>query len=248
MLNPKRGGNLVSKIVLEARRRFYPYVYFSREIVDLWNDAVRIKSNVSRATVEEAKEREAEFKDTIERISSEAKSTCDRLLRVIWLATAGIDPIDVGRALIDRYTPYRFFVSEDTPFETICVNTQAVLNDALEELEAKIVKRKLVALHKRWFYNSPRGPGHDISIEMIATVIIPFKERKEDYEAELERAMKAKILDQAGFESLEGELEQEVLGFEEVETDEEERDVVVESIKWQHKVAEKQLRIEDYLR
>lgn len=132
--------------------------------------------------------------------------------------------------------------AEETETVDLPPNTEREVNFELSK------KRKLVALHKRWFYDSPRGKGHDISIELIATVVIPMNERKEDYEAELERAMKAKVLEYAGFERLENELSSEVLGFEEVETDEEERDVRVEEVVWEHKIVEKQLRIEDYLR
>jgi hypothetical protein len=109
-------------------------------------------------------------------------------------------------------------------------------------------KNKLVAMHKRWFYKSPRGTYHDISIEGVASIIIPGTERKEEYEDQLKDFLEDEMYKQEGFERL-TELEEKVEGFEEKPTDRPVRPMRLETLEWWHAVFTfKQLSIEDFLR
>jgi hypothetical protein len=108
-------------------------------------------------------------------------------------------------------------------------------------------KNKLVAMHKRWFYKSPRGTYHDVSIEGVASIIIPGTERKEDYEAMLIDALEDHMYSQPGFERL-TELEERVEGFEERPTDKPIRDIRIETLEWWHKVfVGTQLKLTDFM-
>jgi hypothetical protein len=117
----------------------------------------------------------------------------------------------------------------------------------LEELR-KLIKNKLVAIHKRWFYKSPRGSYHDISIEGVASIVIKGTEKKEDYEEKLRTALEDHLYSLPGFERL-TELTEEVVGFEEKPTDEPTRDISIETLEWWHKVfGGAQLKLEDFMR
>jgi len=117
-----------------------------------------------------------------------------------------------------------------------------------ERFERKVVMNKLVALHKRWYYESPRGRYHDISIEGVASIIIPPDEKKEDYEQELRSALEEHLFAQPGFERL-TDLTQEVVGFQEKYTRQPTRGVEIETLEWWHKVfTQAQLRLDDFLR
>jgi hypothetical protein len=229
----------------ERWRKFFPYVLWSKDLIDIWNDTVRLKSRIRFATASEVKKYEDAYRGEISRLNSYLGSICSAIERARWIGLP-VDIRDVRRA--ESRTWLEYYVSEGITFETLCTNISSVLEDAEDELEKKIIKRKLVVLHKRWFYESARGRGHDIEIELLSTIVIPWKEKKEDYKADLERVMKAKILEYTGFERVEDELTQEVLGFEEVETDQAERGVRVEKIEWRHKIIGKQLDIRDFLR
>jgi hypothetical protein len=109
------------------------------------------------------------------------------------------------------------------------------------------VRNKIIALHKRWSYKSPRGKYHDISLEGIATIIVPETERKEDYEDILRDALEDYMYSQPGFERL-TELSQEVIGFEEKPTDKPTRGVEVHQLEWWHTVPKTaQLKITQWL-
>jgi hypothetical protein len=109
------------------------------------------------------------------------------------------------------------------------------------------VKNKIIALHKRWSYKSPRGKYHNISVEAIATVIVPETERKEDYEDMLRDALEDYMYSQPGFERL-TELSQEVIGFEQKPTDKPTRDVEVHQLEWFHTIPKTaQLKITEWL-
>jgi len=112
----------------------------------------------------------------------------------------------------------------------------------------KPVKNKLIAMHKRWLYKSPRGKNHDISIEGVASVIIPGTESKEDYEEELKDFLEDEMYAQQGFERL-TDLEEKVEGFEEKLTDRPVRDMRLETIEWWHAVfVGTQLKLDDFMR
>jgi len=116
------------------------------------------------------------------------------------------------------------------------------------ERELPPPRNKLVALHKRWSYKSPRGNYHNISIEAVASIIISPEEKKKDHEDELREAMEDHLFSQEGFERL-TELSEEVLGFEERSTDMPLRGVKVETLEYWHKIfAVNQLKIEDFLK
>jgi hypothetical protein len=109
-------------------------------------------------------------------------------------------------------------------------------------------KNKLVAMHKRWFYKSPRGTYHDVSIEGVASIIIPGTERKEEYEDQLKDFLEEEMYKQEGFERL-TELEERVEGFEEKPTDRPVRDMRLETLEWWHRVfVGAQLKITDFMR
>jgi hypothetical protein len=229
----------------EIWRRFLPYVLWSSRIIDIWNEAVHVKSSILYASPERVKEMENSWTAQIETTRLVINVMCDSIKRSGWSDIA-IDIIDIPRAESREWLEY--YVSPEIDFDTLCININLVLDDAIEELEEKIiVKNKLVALHKRWFYDSKRGRGHDISIEIIATVVIPGNENKEDYEKALEQAMKEHLYGQEGFEQLEEVLSEELLGFEEVETDEAIRGIKVEEITWDHRIVERQLDIKNFL-
>jgi hypothetical protein len=109
-------------------------------------------------------------------------------------------------------------------------------------------KNKLVAMHKRWFYKSPRGTYHNISIEGVASIIIPGTESKEEYEDQLKDFLEDEVYKQGGFERLTN-LEERVEGFEEKPTDRPVRDMRLETLEWWHKVFETtQLKLDEFMR
>jgi len=109
------------------------------------------------------------------------------------------------------------------------------------------VKNKIIALHKRWTYKSPRGKHHDISIEAIATIIVPETEPKENYEDTLKDALEDYMYSTPGFERL-TDLSEEVVGFEEKPTDKPARGVEVHQLEWWHKIPKTaQLKITQWL-
>jgi hypothetical protein len=107
-------------------------------------------------------------------------------------------------------------------------------------------RNKLLAMHKRWFYESPRGRHHDISIEAVASMIIPGTERREDYEDELRSFLEDEMSKTPGFERL-TELGEEVVGFEERPTDMPARGPRLETLEWWHRITPVQLSIEKFL-
>jgi hypothetical protein len=109
-------------------------------------------------------------------------------------------------------------------------------------------KNKLVAMHKRWFYKSPRGTYHDISVEGVASIIIPGTERKEEYEDQLKDFLEDEMYKQEGFERLTN-LEERVEGFEEKPTDRPVRDMRLETLEWWHAVfVGAQLTLDQFMR
>lgn len=123
----------------------------------------------------------------------------------------------------------------------------ADITDAEDKISRKVFKNLMIALHKRWYYESSRGPGHNISIEGIATVVVDPSEKKEDHESDLQEALETKLRNTVGFEKL-SHLDEEVIGFEATYTDEKQRGVVVEEFVWEHKIVTGQLRITDYIK
>jgi hypothetical protein len=131
------------------------------------------------------------------------------------------------------------------------------LNEILAERERiarKIIKpppppkNKLVAMHKRWSYKSRRGKHHNISIEAVASIIIPGTERKEDYEDQLKDFLEDEMYKQEGFERLTN-LKERVEGFEEKPTDRPVRPMRLEKLEWWHKVFKgTQLKLDEFMR
>ena len=172
---------------------------------------------------------------------------------------------ELKRRLPASWREYRYIRDVELPWarerlaywtsqrEAYIAEMRTELNEILAERERiarKIVKpprNKIIALHKRWTYKSPRGRYHNISIEAIATIIVPETARKEDYEDILTDALEDELYSTPGFERL-TELEQEVVGFEEKLTDLPERGVEVHQLEWWHKVPRKaQLEITQWL-
>lgn len=121
----------------ERWRRFFPYSVWSSKIIDYWNEAVRVKSRIRFATAERAKELEVEFRDEVERIRTDLLTMCDAIRRTDWIAIP-IDPEFIKQA--ESRTWLEYYMAEDIDFEIACINTEAVLTDCIEELEAKIVE------------------------------------------------------------------------------------------------------------
>jgi DNA repair exonuclease SbcCD ATPase subunit len=113
-----------------------------------------------------------------------------------------------------------------------------------------VVQTKLIAMHKRWFYESPRGKYHDISIEAVASVVVGPDEPKENYEEKLKRFMEDEMYKQPNFERLK-ELSERVEGFEERLVDASKfpvRGPELHTLEWWHAVfPTKQLSLEDFL-
>ena len=120
-----------------------------------------------------------------------------------------------------------------------------------ERISRKVIANKLVAMHKRWFYASPRR-GHDISVEGIASVVIDSDEGKEAYAKALESALWSAFRSQRGFDRLERCAEQQVLGFEEKLVHPRDFPISyeprVEWLDWRHAIVKPQLSLEDFLR
>lgn len=138
--------------------------------------------------------------------------------------------------------------------ETYIAEMRSELDEILAERERiarkiiKPVKNKLVAMHKRWFYKSPRGTYHNISVEGVASIIIPGTESKEDYEEELKSFLEDEMYAQEGFERLTN-LEERVEGFEEKLTDRPVRPMRLEKLEWWHEVFETtQLKLDEFMR
>jgi cell division septum initiation protein DivIVA len=123
---------------------------------------------------------------------------------------------------------------------------RAELQAELERFRRKIIGNKLIALHKRWFYESPRK-GHDISIEGFVSMVIPSDEEKEDYEKLLIDTLEEHMFSQPNFERL-TELDEKVEGFEEKLVDEPVRPPRVETLEWWHEVfTEPQLSLKEFM-
>jgi len=124
------------------------------------------------------------------------------------------------------------------------------LEKETERLSRKVIANKLIAMHKRWAYASPRGIYHDISIEAVASIVVDSDEPKEKYEEALMTFLKDKMASLEGFERLK-EISEEVVGFEEklVHPDRYPmRGPELHAIEWWHKIFEKaQLKITDFL-
>ncbi|MEM1820821.1 MAG: hypothetical protein QXU64_04455 [Thermofilaceae archaeon] len=122
------------------------------------------------------------------------------------------------------------------------------LVEAREKLARKVVVRnKIIAMHKRWFYESPRGKHHDISIEAIASIIVPLEEPTELYLEVLRDALEDYVYSARGFERL-TELKEEVVGVQEKPTALPTRDVEVHMVEWWHEVfKEPQLKLTDFV-
>jgi len=121
---------MVSKERLERLRKFFPYSVWSDRAIDFWNAGIRVKAVVHKGVEEEQKK---VILETIEAIRISLNQMCDAIKRTDWI-NQPVDSRVVGKALLDRYTPNRFFVAEGITFETLCANLNMVLADAIDEL------------------------------------------------------------------------------------------------------------------
>jgi len=122
----------------ERLRKFRGYVSWSNVIIGIWNETVRLKSKIRFATKEEATRREKEWREEIEKIRERNRNLFESISKAHWFN----QPVDiefVKSAENRTWLPY--FVSEGITFETLYANIDFVLDDAIEELEAKVVKK-----------------------------------------------------------------------------------------------------------
>jgi hypothetical protein len=128
--------------------------------------------------------------------------------------------------------------------------TQRKLEYERDRLERKVIANKLIAMHKRWVYDSPRGPYHDISIEAVASMIIDSDEPKEKYEETLKKFIEDEMYKTPGFERL-TDLTEKVEGFEEKLVHPRKhplRGPELHTLEWWHTVfTVAQLKLEDFL-
>jgi len=116
-------------------RRFPPYSFFSRDIIDLWNDTHRFNRVINRLTKEEAKRRETELTNFIRELMARRNSIEASVFR-LRINLLPVDIIDIRRALkrIDE-----FVVPEGIDFETTLANLRTIIiriSDRLKELLA----------------------------------------------------------------------------------------------------------------
>ena len=119
----------------ERLRRFKGYVTWSRRIIEIWNDAVRIKSKIRFATREEATRNEDEWKRSIERIRGRNRDLFESISKARWFS----QPVDIDyvkQAENRGWLP--FFVEEGITFETLYANIGFLLDDAITELGEKV--------------------------------------------------------------------------------------------------------------
>jgi len=118
-----------------------------------------------------------------------------------------------------------------------------------EEHKKKKIYRKLVALHKRWQYESSKGKrgkkGHDLMIEGIATVIIEGWEDEWEYKRKMNKAIWDEVdkrfrgdYGEIGWEELKRIFsgQEETVGFQVKYTKLPPRDIVIEEIDWVHTI------------
>jgi hypothetical protein len=118
-----------------------------------------------------------------------------------------------------------------------------------EEHKRKKIYRKLLALHKRWQYESSKGkrgkPGHDLMIEGIATMIIEGWEDEWEYKRKMNKAIWDEVDKrfrggywEVGWEELKRIFsgQEETVGFQVKYTKLPPRDIVIEEIDWTHTI------------
>ena len=140
----------------ERLRRFAGYVSWSERIIDIWNDAVSIKSRIRFATREEATRNEDRWKREISRIWARNTSLFESISKAMWF-NLPIDITSVRKADNRRWLPY--FVSEGITFETLHANINFLLADAISELEEKII---VVIPPEEEYIGIDAETGHDI--------------------------------------------------------------------------------------
>jgi len=128
---------------------------------------------------------------------------------------------------------------------------QRRVEEESERLSRKVIGNKLVALHKRWVYESrPGGKRHDLSIEAVASMVVDTDVPTEECEEALKAFLEDEMTATPGFERL-YDVGEDVVGFEEklVHPDEYPlRGPQLHTLEWWHRVfAEPQLKITDFL-
>ena len=122
-----------------------------------------------------------------------------------------------------------------------------------EEHGRKKIYRKLLALHKRWQYESHRK-GHDIMVEGIATVIIEGWEDEWEYKRKLNDAIWHEVDKrfrggywEVGWEELKKIFsgQEETVGFQVKYTKLPPRDIVIEEIDWTYTIEKEKIGEKD---
>jgi DNA repair exonuclease SbcCD ATPase subunit len=122
-----------------------------------------------------------------------------------------------------------------------------------EEHKKKKIYRKLVALHKRWQYESHRK-GHDLMIEGIATVIIEGWEDEWEYKRKMNDAIWRAVDErfrggywEVGWEELKRIFsgQEETVGFQVKYTKLPPRDIIIEEIDWDHTIEKEKIGEKD---
>jgi len=158
----------------ESKRRFFPYVIWSRRIIDFWNSAVIVKSSIRYATSSDARAREDLYRRTVDGIRAGLNSICDAIRRTDWIGQP-VDILEIPRAESRGWLEY--FVFEEIIFETLCANINFVLDDALVELEAKII----APIPPEWEYI---GVDSETGYELYYTETMQYVSLEESTEEE----------------------------------------------------------------
>ena len=120
-----------------------------------------------------------------------------------------------------------------------------------EEHGRKKVYRKLIAVHKRWQYES-RRKGHDIMIEAIGTAIISYGEDEYRWISEIKDMLWDEVAREfaggegaVGWESLKGALIQETVGVQVKYTKLPPRGFILEKLKWTHTIRKVRVGVDE---
>ena len=228
-------------MTLESRRKFSGFISWSRSMTSLWNDSADLLEDIKASTKKEKEKHRVEFEKKITDIRNESNRICTNIDRGHWFNVEA-DPDELSKA---KETD-EFLMPGDATFDTICANINTILERAEEELATK---RKKIVLHLRWEYKSSSKKSHDLSIEGIASVVVSADADKDDYKDILKDEIKRMLTVTNSFtdELLGDYMSEQVVGWEESETDEHIRGAYAEQVVWQHKIVTKQLRVEDFI-
>lgn len=111
-------------------RRFYPYGLWSKQVVDIWNETIKLQRIIKRLSKDEATENEDDYRSEIARVRS-ILTPLEKKVSRMWVSDKPIDVLEVPRALKHR----DYFVAEGITFETAIANTGLILEETESELD-----------------------------------------------------------------------------------------------------------------